>query len=377
MRILVAHNVGREPTGGMSRIMGFVHREVAAAGHTVEWLSAEDVPARWRGGASRFGFPWLVRRAMRAAARAGRPYDLVNVHEPHGALAVLGQSRLTRHGVVVTSHGVEQRAWELALEEARLGREGPSLRSRMVYPATSLWQSRMALRRATLVFVLSSEDQQFLRARFGIAEERIRRMRPGADEIFAAQAAGRSYAHAHRLVFPATWRKNKGIEDLVPAFAALAARDPARTLTILGAGADPAVVTARFPAAVRDRIRVIPAADDRTSAEALASADVMVLPSLFEGTPLTLIESMMSGLPIVTTATCGMRDTVGHERTALLVPLRSPGAIVEAVERLAADPALRERLGRAAQMTARTRYTWPAVAAEVLAAYQGLASRAS
>ena len=377
MRILVAHNVSRQRTGGMSRIMGFIHDEIAAAGHRVDWICAEDVPWRWQGARARFGFPWLVWRAARAAAIRGEPYDIVNVHEPQGALVALDQRRVARHGVVVTSHGLERRAWELSLEEARHGRSGPSWKTRLVYPATSLWQSRVALTRARLVLVLNDEDRRYLSSRCGLPAARIRRMRPGANELYAQRAASRTYGTARRLVFAGTWRKNKGIEDLVPAFSTLAGRHDALTLTVLGAGVDDAGVLSAFPVGIRHRVAVVESADDELAAGVLASADVFVLPSLFEGTPLTLIEGMMSGLPIVSTETCGMKDTLRHDVTGLLVPVRTPDAIVAAVERLIGDADLRARLGRAAQDVARTRFTWPMVAREVLAAYDELARHAA
>ena len=81
----------------------------------------------------------------------------------------------------------------------------------------------------------------------------------------------------------------------------------------------------------------------------------------------------MSGLPIVTTATCGMRDVVEHERTGLLVAIRSPDALVAAVERLLRQPAERAGLGRAAQAEAKAHYTWESVAAPVGAVYRQLA----
>jgi glycosyltransferase involved in cell wall biosynthesis len=377
VRILVAHNVSRGRTGGMSRIMGFIHDEIAAAGHTVDWLCAEDVPRRWQGSRARLGFPWLVWRAARAAVREGRPYDIVNVHEPHGALVALDQRRVSRYGVVVTSHGLEQRAWELALEEARAGRQGPALKTRLLYPATSLWQSRLALTRARLVLALNEQDRHYLCARLGVPDTRVARMRPGASEIYAARAAERTYERAERLVFAGTWRKNKGVEDLVPAFDTLARRHPALTLTVLGVGVPRATVTNAFSEDVRSRVTVVTTAGDGEAAQTLAAADVFVLPSLFEGTPLTLIEGMMSGLPIVTTDTCGMRDTLRHDVTGLLVPVRAPDAIVSAVERLLREAPLRARLGRTAHHVARTEFTWPAVAREVLAAYSGLLEHAA
>jgi glycosyltransferase involved in cell wall biosynthesis len=361
----------------MSRIMGFIHDEIAAAGHSVSWLCAEDLPARWHGSLARFAFPWLVWHTARAAAAAGRPYDIINVHEPQGALVAIDQNRVSRFGVVVTSHGLEQRAWELALEERRLGRQGPSFRSRLLYPTTSLWQSRMALTRARVVLTLNEQDRRYLTERFRVPESRVGRMRPGAGQEYGEHASARKYDSARHLIFAGTWRKNKGIEDLVPAFSVLARRHAGLTLTVLGAGVDPPSVLSDFPQDVRGRVSIVRAADDESAARALAAADVFVLPSLFEGTPLTLIEAMMSGLPVVTTDTCGMRDTVRHECTGLLVPVRSPQSLVGAIDRLIDDASLRQQLGRAAHDDARTRFTWPAVAREVRVMYEALAAHAS
>jgi len=93
---------------------------------------------------------------------------------------------------------------------------------------------------------------------------------------------------------------------------------------------------------------------------------------LFEGTPLTLIEAMMSGMPIVTTATCGMKDVIQDGINGLLVPIRSPEAMVDAVERLIASPVIRACLGRAAQADAVEKYTWQRSAEPVEAVYEQL-----
>jgi glycosyltransferase involved in cell wall biosynthesis len=116
-------------------------------------------------------------------------------------------------------------------------------------------------------------------------------------------------------------------------------------------------------------------ADERSMAKAFAEADVFLLPSLFEGTPLTLVQAMMSGLPIVTTSTCGMKDVIADGVNGCLVPIRSPGAVVSAVTRLKGEHALRARLGTAAQRDALVLYTWEQVAKPVLAVYQKLYER--
>jgi glycosyltransferase involved in cell wall biosynthesis len=370
MRILVAHDVPGTREGGMTRIMRFIHSRLGSRGYQVNYLHAEDVVARAT--LRRFVFPLAVFQHVRAEALAGRPYDIVNIHEPSALMVLLGRKDAGNPRVVVTSHGVEQRSWELALEEARLGREGPSRKSRVVYPATSLWQSRYNLRHADHVFCLNEEDRDYLHRRLGVVHERTTRMVPGAEPLFAATAANRSYARADRLLFAATWRKNKGIEDLIPAVEELCRQRPALQLTVLGAGVPDDTVITAFHRDVRAQVRCVSAATEVETARAFAEADLFFLPSLFEGTPLTLMEAMMSGLPIATTAVCGMRDVIDDRRNGLLFPIRSPRAIVEAVTTLIESEPLRAALGAAARRDAQERYTWDHATERVWAAYDRL-----
>jgi glycosyltransferase involved in cell wall biosynthesis len=222
------------------------------------------------------------------------------------------------------------------------------------------------------VLCLNEDDRLSLISDLHRTPDTVTRVVPGADPIYAAAAEHRDYSHATRVLFAATWRKNKGIEDLVPAFTVLAERHDHLTLHAVGAGVSPEFVRAQFPERVRPRIHCDTPSDEAGTAAAFAAADLFVLPSLFEGTPLTLIQAMMSGLPIVTTATCGMKDVIINEGTGLLIPIRSSAALVAAVERLLGDQALRERLGRAARCQAARHYSWENSAEPVLRVYEGL-----
>lgn len=352
----------------MSRIMGFTHDRMVERGHHVDYFHAEDLSRR--GALRRFTFPWAVYRHARAMARRGRPYDILNVHEPSAVPSVLGRRFAGHPRVVVTSHGVEQRAWELALEEQRLGRGGPSFKSRIVYPLSSLWQSRLGFRGADHVLCLNEEDREYLSRRFGVDPQRITRIFPGADRIFADVAQARDYAGSARVLFAGTWRKNKGVEDLVPAFRALHRRFPFVALRVLGAGVPEDQVRAAFPDDVRPAVEYVVTRTEAETAQEFARADVFVLPSLFEGTPLTLIEAMASGLPIVTTAVCGMRDVIADGRNGLLVPIRRPDAIADAMARLVESRTLRCTLGSAARRDAGEHYTWEAAADRLLSTYE-------
>jgi glycosyltransferase involved in cell wall biosynthesis len=371
LRILVAHNVPRARTGGMSRLMGFIHDRVRARGHTVDYVCAEDL----RGSSARlarFTFPLLVFRRARAAARAGRPYNLINVHEP-SAVAVLAGRRLARAPViVVTTHGVGQRGWEIRCANRELGRDPLTLRSRIVYPATILWQANFGLRHADHIFCLNREDRDYLMTRFGRSASDITRIFPGVDPVYASAAEHRDYRRARRLLFAGSWLLRKGIDDLVAAFGTLRQRYPELELHVLGSGVADEVVLNAFPVELRSSIKCVHSANDSEAAATYADADIYVLPSRFEGTPLTLIEAMASGLPIVTTATCGMRDVVRDRENGGLVPLYSPAAIVEALTALIEDAAQRERLGLTARDEVMAKYSWDQVAAPVWATYERL-----
>jgi len=95
----------------------------------------------------------------------------------------------------------------------------------------------------------------------------------------------------------------------------------------------------------------------------LSAADLYVMPSRWEGWPLALGEAMSAGLPAVGTDVPGIRDLIVAGRTGLLVPPRDAVALAEAVERLAADKALRSRLGRAARKRMTERFSIDAAVA--------------
>jgi glycosyltransferase involved in cell wall biosynthesis len=357
----------------MARLMESIHTELESFGWKTDYFTADNLPAVCGKRFRRYSFTWYARRHAREAFLRGRPYDVINIHEPSGAAIVFGQSRLGGPTVVATSHGVEQRYWELRLRKNPPGPEPPSLMTRITFPMLSLWQSRMTLKRADHVFSLNEEDKAFLVTRFQVAEEKITRVFPGTSPEFSNAAPRRSYDRTcNGLIFSGTWIERKGIRPLIEAFSVLADRHLGLQLGILGAGTAAESVLSDFPASLRARIAVFPPLSHAECAETLLDYDVFLLPSFFEGTPLALIEAMCTGIPAITTATCGMKDVVQDGGNGLLVSPGNSEQIVRSVELIMTDASLRQKLGRQAARDASERYTWKAAAALVDKAYSNL-----
>jgi glycosyltransferase involved in cell wall biosynthesis len=88
----------------------------------------------------------------------------------------------------------------------------------------------------------------------------------------------------------------------------------------------------------------------------LAAADVFTLPSHFEGLPMSIIEAMLTGLPVVATSIRGPREQVEDGATGFLVPPMTDAPLAEALSRLASDAALRRRMGEAGRLRALDRF---------------------
>jgi glycosyltransferase involved in cell wall biosynthesis len=77
-----------------------------------------------------------------------------------------------------------------------------------------------------------------------------------------------------------------------------------------------------------------------------------------EGLPVSIIEAMAHGLPVVSTRHAGIPEAVVHGETGLLVEEGDLSAMAEAILRLAHDAALRDKMGLAAHERARAHFTW-------------------
>jgi glycosyltransferase involved in cell wall biosynthesis len=107
----------------------------------------------------------------------------------------------------------------------------------------------------------------------------------------------------------------------------------------------------------------------RAAGEALATWNVFVLPSRQEAFPLSTLEAMAAGLPVIATAVGGVPEQLQHLETGILVSPEDPVAVADWMVRLHDDPALRADLGHAAREHVRHAFPLQAQAEALERAY--------
>ena len=125
------------------------------------------------------------------------------------------------------------------------------------------------------------------------------------------------------------------------------------------------------------RVRLLGHIEERAELAALYQGALgYIHPAHYEGLPTVLLEAMACGCPAVATAVSGALDVIEDGVNGLLVPPRDPQGLAAAVVRLLGEPALAQRLGRAARRTIEERYSWEAVGSNYLAEYHRLVNGA-
>ncbi len=100
-------------------------------------------------------------------------------------------------------------------------------------------------------------------------------------------------------------------------------------------------------------------------------ADVMVNPSLADNMPISVLESLASGVPVVSTNVGGVPYLVEHDVTALLVPVQNPAVMADAILTLLTDPEKADSLRQVGAASV-ARYSWPHVRTRLFGVYESV-----
>jgi glycosyltransferase involved in cell wall biosynthesis len=345
--------------GDPGRVTGgyLFHRRLADRaseyGAEMRFVSIPDLPLPW---ATATGPAWL-------RARATRTTDVLVLDSIAASAAApwLGRVRAPIVGMLHQPPG---------------GIDAPHFQRRFRSPF-----DRHAYR-ACSVLMVASDWLAVELVSAGLSADRIRIVEPGKDLDVAASAetgereigdVDRAELRRGRMMAAlcvANWLPRKGILELLDAVAGLP--DDVVTLHLVGDTA----TRGRYASRVHERI-------DRTDLrqrvvvrgliqpaevhEMYRTVDAFVLPSFEEPFGTVWGEAMAAGLPVVGWQAGNLPFLADHGRDGVLVPVGDVAALGVAIEWLARDPAIRERLGRAAYLRAVARPTWDETAARFFA----------
>jgi glycosyltransferase involved in cell wall biosynthesis len=186
------------------------------------------------------------------------------------------------------------------------------------------------------------------------------------------------------VLFVGRLEPRKGVDVLLACAPGLLARHGDLEIIIAGDDSVPTLdgstIRAQFErsanAEVSARVRFLGAVDDDTLLSLYARCAVLVVPSRFESFGLMLLEAMMFAKPVVAADVGGMREIVVDGETGFLTPAGDPDALGVALDRLLADPALRERLGAAGRRRYEEQYSQEEMVRGASRFYRSVASRA-
>jgi glycosyltransferase involved in cell wall biosynthesis len=288
-------------------------------------------------GASRSAdLTWLGR--LRSLVVAGR-FDVVHFHLPYtaglGRLAVATVPRAERPAVVYTEHSL----WNLAavitkaINRAGIGRD----QSLIVVSQAAHDALPPALQGRARVIV------------HGVSRSQADELTADRDRIRTEVRAELGVPDGELLVLTvANIRPEKGYDVLLETTRILAEREvPVRVAAVGGGPMEDEIRERHRALGLGDRLQLLGQRHDVL--RLMAAADIYVLASHQEGMPVTLMEATSMGLPIVATSVGGVPQVVTDGIEGLIVPPGDPEQLADALQRVAADPVLRDRLGRAAR----------------------------
>jgi glycosyltransferase involved in cell wall biosynthesis len=292
-------------------------------------LSARVPPRGERALAQR----WLLRHFRRELERS--PPDVVHVHASHG-YGFWSGSRLVQaareHGArtILHSHGSSMDVFYETLSPAAQAR------------------FRRCLDRPDLCITLSRGWRSWF-SQF-VPDERLALVPNCIDwKRFQAGNPGRRADPPTILFAGVMFAHRKGLRDLVAVAPRILDRHPGARFLLVG-GDDEGFEAAL---SVDDRTRAALHFTGDLPAEELiqiyAESTVFVLPSYHEGMPMTMLESMASGLPVVCTSVNAIPEVVRDGGNGFLIRPGDRDALADRILRLLEDPNLRERMGEAAR----------------------------
>lgn len=300
-------------------------------------------------------FPLLAVPAVWRALRRFRP-DVVQVHESDGGLAALLvawlapslEPRPRLAALLQVSYREERWAVRPLRWGAReLGRPSAvEMRFRRFKAPLQIALGWLTARAADRVLAPSAATATELRRDYRVGEVAV--VPNAMGEKPAEGPADGGEGDAGYLLVVGRLRIRKGVDVLLAAMPGLLRRHPSARLLIAGDGEHRAALERAAAAlALGEAVSFLGRADAMRVRRLLRGAAALVVPSIYEGMPLVVLEAMEASVPVVASRVSGIPEVVEDGRTGWLVPPEDPPSLAAALAAALDDPAAASRRGAA------------------------------
>lgn len=175
----------------------------------------------------------------------------------------------------------------------------------------------------------------------------------------------------HLVLFVGRLTSQKGVEHLIDAFPVVLHSHPDARLVIIGDGYMLEELRSRAESrGVGSATLFTRFVSDEDLVPLLKSADVQVVPSIYEPFGIAALEGMAAGTPVVASSVGGLREVIQHGKTGVWVNPRDPSSIAWGIKSILSDRQYASRLVRNAKRQIEHRFNWDAVAAETERCYE-------
>jgi starch synthase len=189
----------------------------------------------------------------------------------------------------------------------------------------------------------------------GVSADKIARVSYGADWTRFRPVAEPD-PETFEVLFTGHVSLRKGVPYLLQAFSRL--RHPRKRLRFVGSVQKELETLIRDGGLPTENVEFLGIVPHANLKEIMSRSHVMVLPSIEEGLALVQGEALACGCPIISSTNSGAEDIISDGREGFIIPIRAPEALLERMERLVQEPALRAEMSAAALQRVKTLGGW-------------------
>jgi len=285
-------------------------------------------------------FPWMAYRFYKKLKIIPKAFI---IHEPASGCFV-------NKGIpcFVESHGVESRYWKAQIngEIPVLKSEKISFKTKVLFPLWRLLGCTKGLKKAHKLLLINTEDKEFVKQNYHRTDDDIMVFKNGVNP---SNNLMQTNPEKFTILFNGQWLARKGIHTLVKAAEILQNDNFIISYLLIGTGKLKDSILTDWPESLWPFVEVKPRFAANEEIAYLQASSIYLLPSFFEGQPLSLLQAMAAGKCCITTNCCGQKDIVSNGKTGFLFTPGDTDSLVNLIKKCYHNKKLTDEIGNNAK----------------------------